>query len=408
MNRTTNHRSSMIFTLLILCLFAAAAPAQTISVIAGGLNSPNKMVGRNDQLIVSEAGLRAPNTGRISIVDQTTGARRTLVSGLPSAVSFLGGPAGDPDGPSGLALDAGKLYVTIGVGDAVIPGSSQGVEIRNPVAPASPLFDSVLEITMPGPAARPDEFNMTFANQQTLATTGNVVLTGTLGSPLPIRLVVNLPDYSSAVPVSAARGNVKASHIYGIEAFNGQAYVVDSGLNRILAVDIASGATSVLTTFPNRANPLFPGLGGPTVEAVPDSIHRAGNRLIVTLLTGFPFVAGLAEVRAIDPTDGTSQALITGLTSAIDAAQVPPAGPPPNCGRNPCAPNPIPYFTLEFSTAQLAQAPGRLRYYASAAAAPVDISTTLITPTSMVRNPANGRIFITNLAPGTITSVTIP
>ena len=38
----------------------------------------------------------------------------------------------------------------------------------------------------------------------------------------------------------------------------------------------------------------------------------------MTLLSGFPFIAGLSQVRAIDPDTGDNVALITGLASAID------------------------------------------------------------------------------------------
>ncbi|MEP6944681.1 MAG: ScyD/ScyE family protein [Acidobacteriota bacterium] len=389
---------------------AAVSMAQTVSPVTSGLYTPNKLVATGNLLIVSEAGTRLPNTGRISIVDQLTGSRRTLVSGLPSAVSFLGGPAGDPDGPSGLALDGSKLYVTIGIGDAVIPGPGQGLETPNPGTPASPLFDSLLEITLPPSLASTDEYNMTAADHQTLAATGSVSLPGIYGSPLSIRLIANLPDYRPA-PVPGSRGNSKASHIYGVETFNGRAYVVDSGWNQIDSIVIATGSSSVLAEFPNRPNPLFPSLGGPTIEAVPDAVHRAGNKLIVPLLTGFPFVPGLAEVWAIDLTDGTSQRVISGLTSAIDVLQVQtPNDSRAGCGDRanpgfPCLGDHSSYFTLEFSTSMLGGAPGRLRFYETPSSIPVDVAAPLITPTSMARNGTLGRIFITNSGPGTITSV---
>lgn len=378
---------------------ALASSGQTVSVLAAGLYNPNKIVDKivatGNVLIVSEAGTTLRNTGRISIINQLTGSRRTLVSGLPSAVSYLGGPAGDPDGPSGLALAGQKLYVTIGIGDAVVPGPGQGLESPNPAGATSPLFDSVLEITLPqSPDSFADEYAMTAADQATLAATGSVSLPNLSGPTLLVRLIANLPDYQLA-PRLGNRSNVKAPHLYGIETFGGRAYVIDSGLNLIHSVDIATGNTSVLTVFPDRPNPLFPALGGPFVEAVPDAIHRVGNKLLVPLLTGFPFTSGTAEVRSIDLVDGSTQGLIPGLTSAIDVLQVETAedsrlgcvtrnNPIPEClsidgGRNS-------YYTLEFSTFLLGSGPGRLRFYRTLTSTPVDISTTLVTPASMARN----------------------
>src|SRR5215213_5547757 len=92
-----------IFALVTLSGLAFSAAAQTASVFTAGLTTPNRIIPAGDNsLIVTEAGTRTPNTGRISLIDREKGARQTLLGGLPSAVSFLGNPAGDPDGPSGL------------------------------------------------------------------------------------------------------------------------------------------------------------------------------------------------------------------------------------------------------------------------------------------------------------------
>ena len=64
--------------------------------------------------------------------------------------------------------------------------------------------------------------------------------------------------------------------------------------------------------------------------------------------------------------------------------------------------------TLEFSTNMLMGAPGRLRFYETPNAAPVNVLTNLITPTSMTRDDATGNLYITNIAPGTITKVVFP
>src|SRR5439155_24363074 len=82
-------------------------------------------------------------TGRISIVDRT-GARRTLIDGLPSGPAF---PGNSPEGPSALALDGNTLYVGILEGNALIAGpAALGHPIPPPDGPGSPIFSSILKL----------------------------------------------------------------------------------------------------------------------------------------------------------------------------------------------------------------------------------------------------------------------
>ena len=376
--------------LTILFLTFIAAPAQTAMVHTAGLTTPNKIINApSDSMIVAEAGTTIPNTGRLSIVDRTSGARHTLISGLPSAVSFLGSPTGDPDGPSGIVLQGNRLWLTIGVGDSVLPGGGPGLETPNP-APSSPLFNAVLELTLPGGFANLDSgFVLTFAQQLALNTGDTVRLQNAEGKTMTIRVVSNLPDWRPN-PLPTAPNNVKASHLYGIEIWQQSLFVADSGHNDIKEISRKTGDWSVFATFPPRPNPTM--IGGPFIEAVPSNIHRVGNQLLVPLLTGFPFVPGLAEIRSVSLKNGSDEQFIGGLTSAIDVLKVDGGG----------------FYTLEFSTNMLAGAPGRLRYYATPDAAPVNVLSNLITPTSMTRDEDTGTIYITNIGPGTITKVTFP
>jgi len=120
-----------------------------------------------------------------------------------------------------------------------------------------------------------------------------------------------------------------------------------------------------------------------------------GNRLLVPLLTGFPFRVGYSEVQTVSLKNGQHETLIPGLTSAIDVLRV------ENVDGDA-------YYTLEFSANQLANAPGRLRYFSSANAAPVTVVPVVITPTSMAMDETSGDIFITNIFPGTVTRVQFP
>jgi hypothetical protein len=381
------------FTLALaiaLLTFTMSAIGQTSMVHTAGLNTPNKIINAPDNsMIVSEAGTTMPNSGRLSIVDRTSGARHTLISGLPSAVSFLGGdPSGDPDGPSGLALQGNKLWVTIGIGDAVLPGGGPGLETPNPM-PSSPIFDSVLELTLPGGFANLDSgFVLTFAQQLALDAGNTVILHNAEGKSLSIRVLADLPDWRPA-PTPTVPGNVKASHLYGIEWWQQSLFLADAGHNEIKQVSRKTGDFSVFATFPARPNPTM--IGGPFIEAVPSNIHRVGNRLLVPLLTGFPFVPGLAEIQSVSLKSGSHEQYIGGLTSAIDVLAFEGG-----------------IYTLEFSTNLLMGAPGRLRFYADPDATPVNVLSNLITPTSMTRDEETGTLYITNIGPGTITKVTFP
>src|SRR6266498_5916662 len=99
-------QSAMKLTMLLAAIFATAvvSQAQTTSVFTTGLTTPVKMITAGDNsILVSEQGTAVPNTGRLSRVDRSTGARETLISGLPSGVNNLGGPPA-PSGPTGLNL----------------------------------------------------------------------------------------------------------------------------------------------------------------------------------------------------------------------------------------------------------------------------------------------------------------
>src|SRR5438874_10623564 len=64
----------------VLCLATLTAPAQDSTTLAGGLRAPTKIIfSQEGNLLVAEQGTAIPNTGRVSIVDPTTGAVRTLL-----------------------------------------------------------------------------------------------------------------------------------------------------------------------------------------------------------------------------------------------------------------------------------------------------------------------------------------
>lgn len=382
-------RIPLLFTFLVLGFSLAAA--QSVTVHTTGMAFPTRLItGPDNTLLVTEAQAAAANTGRISIVDRTTGARRTLLAGLPSGVNNLGGELA-PSGPTGLILQGNTLFVTIGPGDAVM-NVGPGLELPAP-SPSSALFDSVLRLTLPRSYAFLNEgFVMTPADQAAISANGSVVLTNSYGQKMAVSLVANLPDYR-AEPRPGAPDNVRSSNLYGVEIFQKDLYVVDASFNLIHKISMDGRSVSTFVTFANRPNPLFGTIGGPFVEPVPDAIHRIGNTLLVPHLTGFPFIQGFSEVRAVSLQSGEHETLIPGLTSAIDVMKI---------GGEDLAGNGLSYLTLEFSSNQLAGAPGRIKYFSSSVDTGTVVVPVLITPTSMARDEATGDVFVTEMFTGRI------
>ncbi|MEO8383519.1 MAG: ScyD/ScyE family protein [Acidobacteriota bacterium] len=363
-------------------LFGQATPYVT------GLRAPvESAFTHQGNLIVAEEGTAAANTGRISLIDRTSVTRRTLVEGLPSAVYNGGEPA--PSGPDGLALVGATLYVTIGGGDTSVAGPVQASDTPNPAGPSSPLFVSLLALT-PSESLDTIEGGFTLLPSQHATIRGGetVTLSNGHGETLGVRLVAKFPDYV-AEPRPDFAGNVRIGNPFGVAAHGASLYVVDASMNVVRRVNPADGTFTTLITYPKLANPTP--VGPPFIDPVPDSLRVRGDALLVTNLTGFPFPAGSAEVKRLDPVTGASTSVITGLTSAIDSA---PLG----------STETSPLLVLEFSKAMLTGGTGRLRLFGTAET-PVLVADNLITPTSLSVDPRSGEIFITNIGPGMVTRI---
>lgn len=359
-----------IFALVTSLAFVEAAEGQCPgTVLTSGLQLPSKIIQTpRDNLIVAETGTFVPNSGRISIVDEH-GNRRTLLNGLPSGISEVG----DPSGPGGLYLKGRTLYVVNGEGDATLAGPVPGTEVPNP-APSSPILSSVLALHFSVDVERMTHgFTLTLADHQSLKNGQKLKLNNGHGDRITLELIADFPDYTPD-PLPFFQPNVRHSNPFGITKLGGDLFVVDGGQNSVLRVDINTGSSSILTTFPPIPNPVFPGLGGPFIEAVPDGIRKFRGQLYVTLLRGFPFLSGNAAVMKVNPGTGAITPFIGGLTSAIDVL------PDKNPGRTS-------YLTLEISTNLLVGEPGRLQRFASPGGPGTVISNCLISPSSMVLDP---------------------
>jgi hypothetical protein len=378
----------VVLTSAIILFTTNTARAQCpVSVVAGGLQAPIGITQSNQgRLFVSETGPPVVNSGRISIVD-TDGVRRTLLSGLPSAVS---GSIGDFSGPTGLFMRGRTLYVLIGEGNSTLPGPFPGAELPNP-NPASPLFSSILAIHISAHTeAITTGFTLTAEQQQALAAGETVTLSNGGGDQIKIELIVNFPNFVDNPNLPPPF--VVHSNPFDLVVAGNQVFVTDGGLNLVYEVNISTGSFSPLATFPPIANPLP--FGPPVVEAVPTGIAYFRGQLLVTLFRGFPFPVGSSVVEQVDPSTGAHSVLISGLSSAIDVLPITSKGD-------------TDYLVLQFSTNMLAGGPGSLLRFETPSSTPTVLAGCLITPTSMTLDEKTDTLYITELATGRVVSVPI-
>lgn len=382
-------RRACILTALPLCLgFAAAgwAAGATPTVFATGLLSPSKIIATpGGSLLVAEAG-QDPNTGRISILD-SSGGRKTLIDGLPSG---LAAPDMSTDGPNGIALSGNVLFVNVGEGDSFRNGPTPGTIVPNPAGPSSPLFASVLQITFSAdPATLASGFTLASADQFTLVDGDTVTLTNSTGDTAAITL---LADFRSIPDAHAIYRN---SHPYGMTLLATQPdylYVTDAGMNTVLQIDLSTGRHQVLARFPNTQNPTKQ--PPPFSEAVPTSVHPHGHKLLVSLLSGAPFVPGQSRIVEVDPATGNTTPFIALLSSAIDVLYR---------GGSSVGDQ---FFVLEYSGNLTQGAPGDLRYYTLKSREV--LASGLNTPSSMAIDETSGSIFITDRGDGTVLRIPLP
>jgi hypothetical protein len=128
--------------------------------------------------------------------------------------------------------------------------------------------------------------------------------------------------------------------------------VSGSGLNAVVRVSL-SGEITPYAIFKDRPNPLFPGLGGPTMDQVPTGIERGPDgAAYVTTLTGFPFPQGAARVYRMQDTNNDGDAMDAGETTVYAEGL--------SVATNLAFDRDGSLLVTEFSTNMLQQAPGRL------------------------------------------------
>ena len=387
--KSSSYRYATRATLPLLALLTLTSIVRADEAL---LERPSKLARTPlGNLLVAEVGTTtsAPNSGRVSIIDPD-GARRTLVGGLPSAPLNA---VNTPSGPSGLYLQGRTLFVSIGEGNPTLAGPVPRTEVPNP-NPASPLFSCVLAVHFSAAVEmNTTGVTLTLADHHALLAGDELIRADASGAKITIRLVVDFPDYRSE-PLPNLAGNVRHSHPYGVVADDEFLYVVDGGYNVVHKAEILTGEFETLTSFPRTPNPGT--FGPPMIENVPTSIRWDHDQLLVTLLSGFPFIAGLSQVRTVDPETGDDAALITGLGSAIDV--IPLIDDDQTVG----------YLTLEYSLAHLAGGPGRLQVFDTSGGSIGVVTDALTTPSCMDYDRHSQSVIIAELIPGRLITVPLP
>ncbi len=373
-------------------VFAAPQASAQCNEVVSGLREPlGTALTNQGNLLVSETGTTAPNSGRISIVD-ASGNRRTLLDGLPSAINDVN----EPSGPAGLFMRGRTLYVAIGVGDVGRAGPAPGTDIPNPAGPSSAIFSSVLAVQFSANAEKTTSgFTLTAANQLALANGQTVTLSGPGGDNVRIRLVADFPNFIP-FPLPFFPPNVKLSNPFQLVAVEDDLYVTDGGRNLVWHVDLLTGSFSELVAFPNIPNPAFPAVGGPTLDAVPTGITSFGDQLLVTLFRGFPFPPGVSTVEQIDPLTGSDTPFITGLRTAI--------------GVLPITDEDTDFLVLQHTSGPVLlpplSGPGQVLRFETPAGPPTVVASCLIRPTTMTLDRKTGTLYVSEYG-GRVVSIPI-
>jgi len=386
-NTLNNMKTGLLAASLVLLVSAGSTQAQEPTVVAAGLDAPYKLAfTAAGNLIVSETAA-GPNGGRISLIDRSTGSKSVLVTGLPSVTSAEGS-----ESITGMIVRERTLFALTTEGDVVVTGTAPGSQVPNPKVASSPIFSSLLTFRFSvNPEAITRPFEVTPADQWELSDGIDLELDNGEGAKVTVQLLTNFPDFLPD-PNTIAR----ASHPFGMDFERDNPnylYIADSGQNKLIRVDVTTGRSRTIATFPplpNRA-----GFGPPVSDVVPTSVRAFGDQLLVTYLSGFPFAPGAAGAYIVNPRTGAWQPFLTDHTSVMDIL-VRERGE----GQRPQI------WVLEFTANLLAQPslPGRLVQYDTET--PVDLQPGLVTPVGMVMDPRTGEIFVTELGTGRIVKVT--
>lgn len=342
MNRMTRFAALAGAAALALVASAASAqPAPPGTPLATGLSNPRGLTADGGAILVAEVG-----SGEVTRI-AADGTTTVVASGLP-ATTFFSEETGTDEaaGPSSAIAVPGGYVVTVSEG----PGSE---------------FQSLYFVAEGGTGG--SLMADLGAYEQANNTDGGMNIAGEadlLSNPYEVLLV-------------------------------GDGFLVsNSGANAVLRVD-SEGNVSPYAIFEDRENPLFPTMGGPTMNQVPTGmVVGPDGAVYLTTLTGFPFPTGEALVYRLDDANGDGDALdagettvyAEGLTTATDLAFDEDGD----------------LLVSEFSTNMLAGAPGRIVRVSDGDIEVV--ASGLISPTGILVQ--DGSIIVSQEFTGLVTDVT--
>ncbi len=407
-----------ILALAIVSLTAASLGAQPILV--AGTQAPFKLARTpGGNFLLAESGTGA-NDGSVSLIS-IWGQRFNLLGGLPSGT----GPQGDPLGPTAVGDAHRTIYIVIGEGDILGQSTDPPRQVPNPNGPSSPIFSSIIRARFdPVPDGIRTGFELTADNIAALADGLEVSLTNLQGEHVSLLLLADFPDTlpdpvltvrnsnpfavtvaGSLTPEDLTEFGVAGS-VAGANFFarlnpdtpigqrleeRTKLYLVNAGMNTVSEVSASTGRWKVITRFPPLPNPAFPGLGGPVVDVVPTgAVARADGTLLVSVLSGFPFVSGNSRVYSVNPATGDFTPFIEGLTSATNVIEVGGA-----------------IYVLEISSNLLAGEPGRLLRFASPTASPTVVVGGLIGPTGLAYEPTRNELLVSETFTGLVKRIAL-
>jgi hypothetical protein len=367
--------------LLTLAFAAASLLAQQPRVLISGLQTAQRLIlTPQGNFLVTES--TPPNAGRLSFVTRG-GTRRSLFEGLPAGIETTGQ---NSIGPTAMALRDRTLYLVIGGGDSERAGTRAGSSIYNPAGQSSPIFSSILKIQFGGDIdALTGTFKMTPQIQQQLADGEEVTLSDESGGNARISLLSDFPD-----GVPDANTIYRFANPWGLALTpdGNTLYLTDASQNTLVRIDTTTGRWRRIMRF--APSPNTTPVGPPVIDAVPTSVRIWGSYLLVSQLTGFPFLTSAARVFLVDPDKLTQIPFIYFLSSATDVL----------VRERPTESRPQ-FFTLEFSLAMTATPPGPGRLLRWDTASPIVMSSTLAAPVSMTLDEKTNTLFVLTL-PGQI------
>ncbi|MEA2302789.1 MAG: hypothetical protein QOH43_69 [Solirubrobacteraceae bacterium] len=286
----------------VACATTPAAFAKDSTVVADGLANPRGLtIGPNGDLFVAEAGkggsgacIGGPEgdvpscvgaTGAITRVDPASGAKKALVSDLPSLAAQTGDtPGGDAIGPQDISFSGKTGFFTVGLG------------------------------------APPDARDTLGSDGKALGKLWRVDADG------DVHEVVDLAAYEAANDPDqtdpAAEG--ADSNPFSVDATGRSLLVTDAGGNDLLRVT-KGGDVRTVAVFPFGKALAPPSLGLPPgtevpYQPVPTGVIRGSHGdAIVGQLTGFPFPVDKANIFRVHGRDVSVE--FDGFTNVVDVGK---------------------------------------------------------------------------------------